>query len=137
MVKTQIFPGQYKSLEEISKFVKENARNAGFDGFTAYTIETAVDEACSNVIEHAYGQEDIGDIEISIDDSLTSLTILIVDHGKPFNPKSVPNPNMASSLYERKGSGLGIYMMKQWMDEVHFEFLDTKNVLKLVKKKGN
>ncbi|MHB8134045.1 MAG: ATP-binding protein [Anaerolineaceae bacterium] len=136
MTKTQIFPGRYDSLEKISEFIQENTKNAGFDGFTSYTIETAVDEACSNIIEHAYGQENIGDIEISVSINPSNLTIYIKDNGKPFNPKSIPKPNLSSNLYERKGDGLGLYMMRQWMDEVQFEFVDNKNVLKMVKNKG-
>jgi len=137
MTKTQIFPGRYDSLEKISEFIQENTKNAGFDGFTSYTIETAVDEACSNIIEHAYGQENIGDIEISVSINPSNLTIFIKDNGKPFNPKSIPKPNLSSDLYERKGDGLGLYMMKQWMDEVQFEFIDNTNVLKMVKNKGH
>lgn len=135
-METRIFPGRYDSLEGISSFIKENAKSAGFDGFTMYTIETAVDEACSNIIEHAYGQENLGTIEISIEENTSNITIFIKDFGKPFNPKSIPNPNLSKNLFERKGSGLGIYMMKQWMDEVQFEFVNNANILKLVKNKG-
>jgi len=136
MTKSQIFPGRYDSLEKISEFIQENTKDAGFDGFTSYTIETAVDEACSNIIEHAYGQEIIGDIEISVSINPSNITIFIKDNGRPFNPKSIPKPNLSSNLYERKGDGLGLYMMKQWMDEVQFEFIDNMNVLKMVKNKG-
>lgn len=135
MKESRIFPGRYDSLEKISEFIKENAKSAGFDGFTTYTIETAVDEACSNIIEHAYGKENIGDIEISIQENPTNLTIIIKDHGKPFNPKSIPKPNLSKNLFERKSNGLGLYMMKQWMDEVQFEFVNNSNILKLVKNK--
>lgn len=137
MEKTKIFPGRYESLEKISKFIKECSINAGFDNFTVYTIETAVDEACSNIIEHAYGKENIGDIEISIAENPSNLTIIIKDSGKPFNPKLVPIPNLSTNLFERKGNGLGLYMMKQWMDEVQFEFGEDVNILKLVKNKGS
>lgn len=136
MTKSQIFPGRYDSLEKISEFIQENTKDAGFDGFTSYTIETAVDEACSNIIEHAYGQENIGNIEISVSINPSNITIFIKDNGRPFNPKSIPKPNLSSNLYERKGDGLGLYMMKQWMDEVQFEFVDNTNVLKMVKNKG-
>lgn len=136
MMESRIFPGRYDSLEKISEFIKENAKFAGFDGFTTYTIETAVDEACSNIIEHAYGNENIGDIEISVFENPTNLTIFIKDYGKPFNPKSIPKPNLSKNLFERKSNGLGLYMMKQWMDEVQFEFVNNSNILKLVKNKG-
>lgn len=136
-MKYQIFPGNYKSLEKISEFVKETAKSAGFDDFTIFTIETSVDEACSNIIEHAYGDENIGDIEISIDFNQNQFFVIIKDHGSPFNPDLIPEPNLSSNLNKREEHGLGLYMMKQWMDEVKFEFKDNSNILTLIKNKGS
>ena len=53
-METKIFPGKYDSLVDISKFIKNIAQTKGYEGLTLYTIETAVDEACSNIIEHSY-----------------------------------------------------------------------------------
>lgn len=133
----KVFPGNYASLEKISEFVKIAAKNAGFDDFTIYTIETAVDEACSNIIEHAYGRENRGDIEISIDETKESLLISIKDNGKPFNPDSVPIPDLTSNIDNRDEHGLGLYMIRQWMDEVIFEFKDNANFLTIIKHKGS
>ena len=57
---TVIFPGRYESLSEIRDFVVEIAKIAGFQDFDLYAVELAVDEACSNIIEHAYGEENVG-----------------------------------------------------------------------------
>ncbi|NJN43607.1 MAG: ATP-binding protein [Anaerolineae bacterium] len=51
---TATFPGQFKSLEKISQFVQKAASQAGLDEEALYSVELAVDEACSNIIEHAY-----------------------------------------------------------------------------------
>lgn len=134
-MKFQIFPGNYKSLEKISEFVKNSAKSAGFDDFTIFTIETSVDEACSNIIEHAYGNENIGNIEISVVETDKNFTVTIKDHGNSFNPDLIPDPNLSTNIYEREEHGLGLYMMKQWMDVVNFEFKDNSNILTLIKKK--
>ncbi len=132
-MKTLIFPGSYSSLSKISEFVAQAAKSLGFDGFDLYKIETAVDEACSNIIEHAYGKEGIGEIEISITTDPEKITITLADSGKPFNPDKIKNPNLTSDLKERPDHGLGIYMMRQWMDVVKYETRNKKNILTLEK----
>jgi serine/threonine-protein kinase RsbW len=132
-METLTFPGNYSSLVKIGDFVTQAARSLGFDGFELYKIETAVDEACSNIIEHAYGQEDIGEIEVSVFTDPEKITITLTDFGLPFNPKNVKKPNLSSKLKDRDDHGLGIYMMKQWMDVVNFESQNEKNILTMVK----
>ena len=62
---TTVFPGRYESLSAIRDFVVNVAKGAGFKDFDLYAVELAVDEACSNIIEHAYGGENKGDIELT------------------------------------------------------------------------
>ena len=59
---TAKFSGRFESLADIRKFVFQAASNAGFDEKEIYAVELAVDEACSNIIEHAYEGEGKGDI---------------------------------------------------------------------------
>lgn len=132
-MKTLTFPGSYSSLVKIGEFVTQAAKSIGFDGFELYKIETAVDEACSNIIEHAYGQEDIGDIIVSVVTDLEKISITLIDFGEPFDPKYVKQPDLDANLEDRDDHGLGIYMMKQWMDVVIFDTNQEKNVLTLVK----
>jgi serine/threonine-protein kinase RsbW len=132
-MKTLIFPGNYSSLSKISDFVTQTAKSLGFGSFDLYKIETAVDEACSNIIEHAYGQENKGNIEVSVIPAPDKITITLIDFGEPFNPKKIKNPNLTSNLDDRDNHGLGVYMMKQWMDVVKFEAESNRNILTLVK----
>jgi serine/threonine-protein kinase RsbW len=132
-MKTLTFPGSYSSLVKIGEFVTQAAKSIGFDGFELYKIETAVDEACSNIIEHAYGQENIGDIVVSVVTDFEKITITLTDFGEPFDPKYVKQPDLDADLEVREDHGLGIYMMKQWMDVVIFDTNQEKNVLTLVK----
>ena len=130
---TVIIPGRYENLTEISSLVREAAQNTGLNDFAIYAVETAVDEACSNIIEHAYGGEDKGDIEFSFDITDVGLKITLVDHGKPFDPDKVPIPDLKGHLRTRKTHGLGLYIMRQWMDEVKFKFEEGKNTLTMLK----
>lgn len=134
--KTAIFPGSYTNLESICLFVIEAARQAGFDEMTVYSIETAVDEACSNIIDHAYCGEGKGDIECTCEDEKTAFRVVLRDHGQPFNPQSIPDPDLHTTLENRKEHGLGLYFIRKMMDEVHFDFSPIQgNTLTLVKQK--
>ena len=137
MIKAQIYPANYKSLATISQFIVEQAEEAGFSPSDIYAIQTAVDEACSNIIDHAYGGENLGDIKIKIKDFKNKMHIVLVDQGIPFNPENVPEPDITSPLEIRKERGLGIFFMRNLMDNIKFEFSATEgNTLTMVKYKG-
>jgi len=130
---TKAFPGRYESLARIGDFVRIAAQEAGFEKFAVYSIEMAVDEACSNIIEHAYGGEGQGEIRCKCSVSDRSLTIELCDRGKSFDPSSVPPPNLSDNLEDREAHGLGLYFIRQWMDEVRFVSRGVENVLTMVK----
>jgi serine/threonine-protein kinase RsbW len=94
----------------------------------------AVDEACANIIGHAYGEEGLGDIEVSYRIDGNGLTLSLRDFGRPFDPTGVPQPDLDSPLEARSAGGLGLYLMRKLMDRVEFESSpDAGNVLTLVK----
>ena len=132
---TQIFPGRYSSLEKIANFVRLEAESVGFSHSDVFSIETAVDEAVSNIIEHAYKGEGIGDITCSCEAEPDSITITLEDTGCSFDPASIPIPDINAPLKKRKQNGLGYFMMQQWMDEVRFDFSCGMNRLVMVKRK--
>jgi serine/threonine-protein kinase RsbW len=133
----KIFPGNYKTLATISQFIVEQAEKAGFSPNDIYAIQTAVDEACSNIIDHAYGGENIGEIEIKVKQFEDKLKITLIDKGEPFVPEDVPEPDITSPLEIRKERGLGIFFMRNLMDKVVFKFSHTNgNTLTLIKNKG-
>ena len=131
---TQTFPGSYENLEKIADFVRQYARQAGFGDASLYAIETAVDEACSNIIEHGYGGEGKGDIECCCEFDETSLTITLTDQGSPFTPSEIDMPDLNVPLDQRKAHGLGLYFMHQMMDEVSFKYKEGEgNILTMIK----
>ena len=128
-----IFPGDYVSLAEIAAFVRQAGVAAGFDPLALYQIETAVDEACSNIIEHAYGGERRGEIECSCEITERGLTITLKDRGKAFKPEKIAAPDLKAPLGKRQAHGLGLHFIRQWMNEVHFDFKDGVNTLTLIR----
>lgn len=133
---TVVFPGRYQSLSEIRDFVVNLAKKAEFNDRDIYALELAVDEACSNIIEHAYGGENRGDIELTCDLMDGGMMITIRDRGRPFNPELVPDPDLAKSLDQLEPGGAGLFLMRKMMDEVRFDFTkDHGNVLTMIKYK--
>jgi serine/threonine-protein kinase RsbW len=132
---TNTFPGRYESLEKIALFIRSEAEQLGLSHSELFAVETAVDEAVSNIIEHAYKGEDVGDIKCICSRSDDTLTIVLEDQGAPFDPAKIPLPDLSAPLKKRKDNGLGFFMMNQWMDEVRFEFCCGLNRLIMVKHK--
>jgi serine/threonine-protein kinase RsbW len=130
------FAGEFRNLELISDFVTKAAEEAGMDETGIYSIQLAVDEACANIIEHAYGGEGKGNINITIKSSKNELTVIIQDHGQKFNPEVIPSPKMNLPLEEISPRGLGVYLMQKMMDVVSYEFTqENGNILTMVKRK--
>jgi anti-sigma regulatory factor (Ser/Thr protein kinase) len=137
--KTLRVPGRFESLAEIADFIAGVARDAGFDEDDIFRVQMAVDEACSNVVEHAYGPNRAGDILISCRvDGNGDLRVDIYDRGRPFNPDVVPEPRVGANLLdleEMKVGGLGLFFMRKLMDEVTFHFDEgVGNHLSMVKR---
>ena len=137
-MQTLQFAAKFESLDEIRDFVGSMARSGGFSDKDIYNIQLASDEAASNIIEHAYENISDGVLEISCGVTGDVITIVLVDHGESFDPSHVPAPNVNADLSERQIGGLGLYLMRKLMDEVHYE-ADTRNnrnTLTLIKHKG-
>lgn len=130
---TMIFPGRYSSLEKIAEFVTKQARESHFSENDICCIETAVDEACSNIIEHAYKGENIGSIECVVDLIPDGIKIALKDHGYPFNLNKYKSPNLKTPLRNRKTHGLGLYFILQMMDKVELTCDGSTNTLLLTK----
>jgi serine/threonine-protein kinase RsbW len=131
---TQTFPGRFDSLAAINKFVTRIAQDAGLGPKAIYAVQMAVDEACSNIIEHAYGGEGRGPIECTCRVQDDKLVIVLGDYGCPFDPSTVPRPDLCANLDKRSSGGLGVFFMREMMDQVHFESNpDVGNTLVLVK----
>ncbi len=129
------FSGDYQSLILISKFIESKGEKAGLNEDDLYAVKLAVDEACTNIIEHAYGGELNGDIVCECKTHDDYFEIILNDKGEKFDPESVEPPNIGTALKNLKTRGAGLYLIKKLIDEVNFEFNDeTGTTLRLKKK---
>ncbi len=136
MNKTNTFPGKFENLEDISQMVGQAAEHAGLDDSGVYAVQLAVDEACTNIIEHAYGGEGRGLIDVTTEVTPTSLVVQLRDFGRPFDPASIPVPQTNLPLEEIQPRGIGLFLIRKMMDEINFEFSeDQGNILTMIKNK--
>jgi anti-sigma regulatory factor (Ser/Thr protein kinase) len=130
------FAAKFEYLDEIREYVGDIARRGGFGAKDVYNIQLATDEAASNIIEHAYEGVADGILDLSCSMDEDAIKIILIDYGAPYDPSAVPIPDIKADLSERKIGGLGIFLMRKLMDEVHYEpRADRSNVLTMTKRK--
>lgn len=128
--------GDFTELEKIRDFVAAEASSFGFSGEDSQRIALAVDEACTNLINHAFKRDSNRKICIEIEPAKNQFIVNILDDGIPFNPLEVPQPDMQEYFKSYKRGGLGIQIMRLVMDEISYipqSDSIKKNVLKLKK----
>jgi len=126
-----------ENLAVIRKFIQSAANQFGISEDDTGKILLSVDEACTNIIRHAYKNNPKGKIKIQllINKSFDTLKIIIEDNGVHFNPKTIPEPDLTEYLHQKKVGGLGMFLMKKIMDKVSYKTLsDGKNKLLMIKK---
>jgi serine/threonine-protein kinase RsbW len=104
----------------VSQRVAAAAQEVGVGGQALYQIELAVDEACANVVEHAYAGETQGQMEVSCYLEEQVFTVLVRDWGSGFDPNAVETPDVDAPLEDRGLGGLGLFLVQQVMDDVKF-----------------
>lgn len=120
-------------LSDIRRFVQEIGHNLSLDDASLYALELAVDEACTNIIMHAYKGRG-GRLEIQIDRIDDRVQVVIRDWGQAFDPDAIPDPDVNAPLEQRPVGGVGLFLMRQMMDRVDFQFSEKDgNTLTMAK----
>ena len=133
------FPAKYSSLDLIRTFIEQAAQKANLTDKSVYAVQMAVDEACANIIDHAYGGE-MADKEIKITCEIKkdNLVITLRDQGRSFNMDSLSSPDLSSPLSERQVGGLGVHLIRSLMDGIKYKSTrEAGNTLTLIKKRDN
>lgn len=125
-----------ENLSVIRDFISTSAAEAGVAPDVVENIILAVDEACTNIIKHAYKSFPDGELIIKTKSTLSRFVISITDFGNTFKPDSIPEPDLQKYYRQKRVGGLGMYLMKTLMDDVkyvsipgkHNEVLLSKNI---------
>ena len=133
MKKEIVINNQIEELERLAVFVEEVAEELGLDPELTMNLNLALEEVVSNVILYAYPREMGEKITIMAQCDSHNLVFTITDKGKEFDPTQVEEADITLSAEDREIGGLGIYIVKNIMNEVTYQRLDGKNILTLKK----
>ena len=101
----------------------------------------AAEELLTNVMSYGYDDNAEHLIQLQLRCNETAITLCIKDDGRAYNPLAQPLPDVTAGVMERPIGGLGIYLVRQLMDQVEYARDDEKNILTLTKNfspnKGN
>ncbi len=126
-----------RNLGQVIAFVDEILEGSGCSMKEQIQVDVAVEELFINISSYSY-TESGGEAEISVtllDDGM-GVEITLIDSGVPYNPVLRPEPDLTLPAELRPIGGLGIYMAKQSMDEMSYDYRDGKNVLTIRKHFG-
>jgi serine/threonine-protein kinase RsbW len=128
-------PSSTENLALIREFVTTIGGQAGLIDSEISKVELAVDEACANVIEHAYGHDLTKEVIVRAVFDDEALQISVIDEGRGFDPGKVKQEGISELVHDRKSGGLGLRLIHTLMDEVTYEFTPgLKNELHMTKK---
>ena len=123
-----------ENLSKVREFVTEVMREGNVNREDENRVILAVDEAVSNIIEHAFEHSLKTTIRIEVDVDDKRCQVVILDSGAQFDPLSITPPDLEEHIRAGKQRGLGIFLMRQVMDEVQYHYkAGEENVLTLVK----
>lgn len=123
-----------KNLLKVQTFIDKQLESAGCSMATQLAIDVAVEELFVNIASYAYdGKNGTVTVRVTLHEKPLAAEITFIDSGKPYDPLAKPDPDVTLSAKERRKGGLGIFMVKNTMDDMKYEYKDGKNVLTLFK----
>ena len=124
-------PARIENMELLVQFISGNARKLGLAGKRIKEIELAAEEALINIINYAYPDRQ-GDIKVTcVQRPAETFVIEIEDTGIAFDMLSIKDPDISAGISDREIGGLGVFLIRKLMDEVHYHRENGKNVLNL------
>ena len=120
-------------LEKVAQFIEEIGEELGLSMELQMNLNLVMEEMVTNVIFYAYPQDEEADIELLVKSDGKELTFVLSDQGKEFDPtlKEDADPNINPA--EREIGGMGIYIVKNIMNQVTYQRLEGKNLLTMKK----
>jgi len=130
-------PSSTRYLEDVRHFVELHALQADLNSAAVEQLKIAVDEACTNVIEHAYRGEGEHQIDIAVIIKPDRLTIRIRDEGDTFDVGEYEEPDIFEFARRHRKGGFGVHIMRRLMDQVEYRTKGKVNECCMTKYRNN
>lgn len=123
-----------ENIEKVTNFVNTELEALDCPYKAEMQIDLAIDELFGNIANYAYNPE-TGDatVRLEVEEDPLSVIITFSDNGKPFNPLEAKEPDTTLSAEERQIGGLGIFIVKKYMDMIDYDYRDGQNILRIKK----
>lgn len=128
-----VVPASMAHLKEIRDFIEQIGKKYKISDKIINSFKLVVDEACTNIIRHGYKDIKDGKITIRAIIRRLSVTIVVIDQGRSFDPRQVKDPDLQKYVQIGKKGGLGIHMMRKLMDDIQYNITGHGNELRLAK----
>lgn len=134
MEKIIVLKNDITEIGRLNQFIDEVGDEYSLAPDVVFNLNLVLEEAVVNVINYAYPKEEHEFIYLSSKMVDGSVVFILTDTGKEFDPTMTPDADITLSADEREIGGLGIFLIRQIMNEVRYERIDGKNILTLSKK---
>ena len=124
-------------LDRVAQFTEEISEELGLNMEMQMNLNLVLEEMVSNIIFYAYPEGTEADIELMAESDGKVLTFMLTDQGKEFDPTIKGNMDMNINPAERDLGGIGIFIMKNIMNQVTYQRLEGKNLLTMKKELNN
>jgi len=128
-----ILKNQLTELTLLASAIEDFAEKTGLDMQAIFKINLALDELVTNIVSYAYDDESLHQIEITLSYDAPIFTASLIDDGKAFDPTMTTEPDVDTSLEQRKVGGLGVHFVKTLMDKIDYNRHAQKNHVRLEK----
>ena len=125
---------QVDELEHVAEFVEQIGEELGLDMELQMNLNLVLEEMVTNVIFYAYPEGKTADIELQAESNGKELTFVLSDQGKEFDPTAKEDADPDVNPIDREIGGMGIYIVKNIMNQVTYQRLEGKNLLTMTKK---
>lgn len=134
MEKSIVLANEISEIGRLADFIEDMGNEFSLAPDVRFNINLVLEEAIANIINYAYPKDEHESIYLSARMHEDSIVLVLTDTGKEFDPTMAPEVDVTLSAEERQIGGLGIFLIRQIMNEVRYERIDGKNVLTLEKK---
>ena len=134
MSKEMNIEAKAENLDKVIAFVDEHLVELNCPIKVQMQIELAVEEIFINISSYAYNPE-IGPatIKASVEENPLAVSLTFIDNGVPYDPLAKEDPDTTLGAEERGIGGLGIFLVKQTMDDVRYVYKNGSNILTIKK----
>ena len=133
MERKLIIKNDSQELIRVAAFIEEIGEEIGIDMDLQMNLQLVLEEIVSNVIFYAYPEGTTADISLSAGFDGKELTLTLSDEGRAFDPTKKEDVDIVANPMDREQGGLGIFIVKNIMDSIHYQRTDGKNILTMTK----